>query len=239
MKLNKEQAEILAQKFRADNQLSCTEAISMKSIVRQLNILMVYLPLSEQASGLSLKSPSGDMFILVNSNTPRGRQHFIIAHELFHLFYDEAPHPHLCKEDGNSSTEKSAHLFASALLMPKEGIYKMLLPRTLIDKELPISTILRLEQYFEVSRDAMLIRLRNLGIIKNEEQYQRLKKINPISSAREYGYDTALYRNGNKDVTIGPYGEKARMLFEQGIISEGHYNELLSKIPNAEDPNRN
>ena len=86
MSVNKKNTEILAQKFRADHGLSATEAVSMKSVVRLCNILTVYLPMSDNAYGMSLKSPQNDMFILVNSKNARGRQHFTIAHEIFHLF---------------------------------------------------------------------------------------------------------------------------------------------------------
>jgi hypothetical protein len=49
-----------------------------------------------------------------------------------------------------------------------------------------------------------------------------------LKSACEYGYDRALYQKGNEGLVIGDYGEKARLLFEQGKISEGHYNELMN-----------
>ena len=38
---------------------------------------------------------------------------------------------------------------------------------------------------------------------------------------------------GNENLVIGDYGEKARSLFENEKISEGHYLELLSLIQNG------
>ena len=45
-------------------------------------------------------------------------------------------------------------------------------------------------------------------------------------SAMNYGYDKSLYESGNDGVFIGDFGEKARLLFETGKISEGHYTEM-------------
>ena len=93
-KLTYDGAELLASKFRLDCGLSSTEPISTKSVLRILNIITVYKPLSNKFYGLSTKK-DGFSFILINSATTRGRQHFTIAHELYHLFYDEDPRPHI------------------------------------------------------------------------------------------------------------------------------------------------
>ena len=42
--------------------------------------------------------------------------------------------------------------------------------------------------------------------------------------------DLSLYQPGNEGVVIGDFGEKARLLFEQERISEGHYVELLNLL---------
>ncbi|MDE6288728.1 MAG: transcriptional regulator, partial [Muribaculaceae bacterium] len=49
-------------------------------------------------------------------------------------------------------------------------------------------------------------------------------------TSREYGYDISLYEPGNEGLVIGDFGEKARRLYENDKISEGHYLELLHKI---------
>ena len=226
MRFEVEKAEMLAQKFRADCGLGYSVAVNVKSLLRKFNVLTLYRPLSEHACGLSLKSVKGEMFMLINSNDSRGRQHFTIAHEFYHLFYDEHPTPHICSKDGNSKTERQANLFASALLMPQSGVLTMLETKDVGGKELGIEKVLRMEQYFGVSRTTMLLRLKDLGIIK-DKSYQQLKSIPVIQSAKDYGYDLSLYKSGNEKLVIGDYGEKARLLFESSRISEGHYNELI------------
>ena len=102
--------EDIASKQRVEWGLSETEPINVKTILRKLNILTIYRPLSMDSCGVSLMTADKTKrFMLINSNCPRGRQHFTIAHELFHLFVDENPEPHICKESGEKdNNEKNA-----------------------------------------------------------------------------------------------------------------------------------
>lgn len=224
-------AENLAKRFRIDNGISLTEAISLKSLLRKLNILTLFKPLSDSFYGMSLLSPSGLKFILINSNNPKGRQHFSIAHELYHLFLDDDPCPHVCKQNENEKNvqEKNADLFAAALLMPEDGLREFVSTQEIKEKHLRLSTVIKMEQYFSVSRAAILFRLQNSNIISATE-FTALQKNSVIESAQQHGYDTVLYRSGNEGLVIGDFGEKARMLYEQEVISEGHYQELLNLI---------
>ncbi len=234
MRLNVREAEDLAKKFRFENRLAETEAINLKSLLRYLGILTVYRPLSDKAYGLSLKSGKGDRFMLINSNNQRGRQHFTIAHELYHLYYDPNPRPHLCSDNVKDDEEFNANLFASSLLMPEAGILLMLNDETIKKNQITLAHVLRLEQYFGVSRYSLLLRLKRLEYI-NETRLRELQVIQVKRSAIEYGYDLSLYEPGNENLVIGDYGEKARLLYEKEIISEGHYNELLNLIRNGEN----
>lgn len=231
-----EAAELLAGKFRAEIGASQLEPIGVKAVLRKLNILTIFKPLSEKVYGLSLKSATGGRFILCNSQSTKGRQHFTIAHELYHLYYDEHPVPHVCNDEngGKSTNEKNADAFASALLMPKGGILQFISEKELADSSIHIATILKLEHYFSVSRLSLLTRLKALGLL-SEKSFTALKAYPIVESARQYRYETALYFKGNDRLVIGDYGEKASRLLEDGIISEGHYNELITLISNDED----
>ncbi len=237
MRLSVKEAEDLAKKFRFENRISETEAVSLKSLLRYLGVLTVYRPLSDKAYGLSLKSPGNDRFMLVNSNNSRARQHFTIAHELYHLYYDKNPRPHLCSDEIKDDEEFNADLFASSLLMPESGILLMLNGENLKKNQITLAQVIKLEQYFGVSRYSLLLRLKKLGFI-NETRLRELQIIPVKTSSLEYGYGIALYEPGNRNLVIGNYGEKARLLFEKEIISEGHYNELLNLIRNGENEDR-
>lgn len=223
------EAETLAAKFRYDNGLSQSEPINAKTLIRKLNITLVYRPLSESSYGISCESATGKKFMLINSQSTRGRQHFTIAHELYHLYYDENPVPHMCCGGPATGEEKNANRFASALLMPREGVLSCISGEEIAAHDVDIATVLRMEQLFGVSRSTLLIRLKDLGLI-TAVRYEALGRLPVKETAREWGYDSALYEPGNDGVVIGDFGEKARRLFESGKISEGHYNELMNML---------
>lgn len=231
MKYNKFIIETKVSKFRTDNGLSDSEPITLKSLLLKLNILTIFRPLSENFSGMCLKDNSDHRFMLINSNQARGRQHFTIAHELYHLYIEEKPTPHKCNPGCGSKNpvEQSADMFAAILLMPQNGIFGLIPENELCSKNISIATILKLEHYFSVSRSALLYRLLNIGLI-TEAVRSQLSEIGVKYSAKCFGYDTALYEPANEGLVIGDFGEKARNLFEQEKISEGHYLELLHKI---------
>ena len=234
-KLTVPEADILASKFRTQIGLNPNDPINIKTLLRKLQITTMYRPLSENSYGISCKSNTGKMFMLISSNSTRGRQHFTIAHELYHLYFDKNPAPHMCGLVATTE-EKNADMFASSLLLPKEGVYAMISNEEILKHKINLATILRIEQMFQVSRHMLLIRLKNIGIIA-EKEFNELHDIPVLESAREYGYDSSLYKSGNKGLFIGDFGEKARILFESGRISEGHYMELLNMISDEREEN--
>nr|WP_302829320.1 ImmA/IrrE family metallo-endopeptidase [uncultured Bacteroides sp.] len=231
MKPNKFIIERQVAEFRMDNGLSATEPITLKSLLLKLNILAIFRPLSVNFSGMCLKDASGHCFMLINSNQSRGRQHFTMAHELYHLCIEKKPTPHKCNPGyaSKNPVEQNADMFASSLLMPEVGLCQLIPENELSTKKVTIATILKLEHYFSVSRSALLYRLLNVGVI-SENTHAALSEVKVKYSARCFGYDTALYEPANEGLVIGDFGEKARLLFEQEKISEGHYLELLHKI---------
>ena len=216
-------------KFRQMTGLSDSEAVNLKSLLLKLNVLTIYRPLSDNFSGMSLKS--GDRrFMLVNSNHPKCRQHFTIAHELYHLYLDPNPTPHNYMADGKKNdVEQCADAFALMFLMPADGVRQMIPDNELMAGRVSLASVLRIEHYFSVSFSAVLNRLYDLKLIGRGER-DIFREYPVKKTAREYGYDTALYEPGNENLVIGDFGEKARRLFDGEKISEGHYMELLHKI---------
>ncbi|MBD5234564.1 MAG: ImmA/IrrE family metallo-endopeptidase [Bacteroidales bacterium] len=218
-----------ASRFRQTVGLSDTEAVNLKSLLLKLNVLTLYRPLSDDFAGMSLRSGER-RFMMINSNNPRGRQHFTIAHELYHLFIESNPQPHICRLDSKKDeAEQCADAFALLFLMPANGVRQLIPDSELINGEISIATILKIEQYFSVSHRATLNRLCDLKFI-SKEQKDKLSQMPVTHTAKLYGYNTDLYAKANENLVIGDFGEKARKLFENGKISEGHYLELLHKI---------
>ena len=231
-RLSEFDAELLAVRFRNILHLPQDVPFPVKSALEQLGILTVFRPLSDSSYGMSIKMKDESRFMLVSSNSTIGRQHFTIGHELFHLYYDENPQPHMCGADGKAPAEQSADMFASNLLLPRVGLLAMLPEDFPTSKKLDLATVVKMEQKFQVSRQALLYRLKRLGII-GEDALQSLLLAPTRDAAQRRGYDVALYENGNEGLIIGDYSSLATDLFEKGRISEGHYNELVNVLMNA------
>ena len=216
-------------KFRQLIGISDTEAVNLNSLLLKYNVLAMYRPLSERFCGMSLRS--GDKrFMLINSNNPIGRQHFTIAHELYHLFIEENPQPHICwLKDTKDESEKNADYFAQIFLMPSNGVRQLVPYNELLNGVISVATVLKIEHYFSVSHQAAVNRMSDLKLI-NREQRNYLLELTVTKTAREFGYDIGLYHPGNNGLVIGDFGEKAKNLFDSGKISKGHYIELMNKI---------
>ena len=233
-KLSKEAIEQLALKMRLQAGLNPSEPIHAKTLLRKLGVMAMYRPLSEKACGLSMRSVDGrGKFMLINSNNSRGRQHFTICHELFHLYYDEEPKPHICGTPGmeKDPAEINANAFASALLLPQAGVLESIPSEEIMNRHITTATMLRVEQLFGVSHQSLCYCLRHLRLLTEDELLSHLEESMVIQDiATEYGYDLSLYQPGNEGVVIGDFGEKARLIYEQERISEGHYVELLNML---------
>lgn len=220
-----------AAQLRAKAGLNQTEPIHTKTLLRTLGILAFYQAMSEDSYGLSVRSNDGTKrFMLINAANSRGRQHFTMGHELFHLYFDEEPRPHICSKMGyKEPSEKNADEFASVLLMPEMGIRAHVSSEEIRRQRVSMATCLRLEQLYGVSHQSMAYRLRGLKLISDNE-LQRQLTVKITDETRLYGYDTSLYEPGNAGLSIGDFGEKAKRLFDEERISEGHYIELLNLL---------
>lgn len=221
-----------ANSFRERNGISGSEAIRIKSLLLKLKVFTMFRPLTEKFSGMSLKISDDARFIIVNSNHSIGRQHFTIAHELYHLYIQEKFEIHKCETglfDSKNKEEYNADYFASSLLMPEIGILELIPDEELNKKKISMQSVIKLEQYYSVSHSSMLVRLKMLGLL-DAKTFDYFKTFKATQTAQQYGYDTALYKDGNHNVIVGDYGEKAKMLYDNEKISEGHYLELMQQI---------
>jgi Zn-dependent peptidase ImmA (M78 family) len=220
-----------ANEFRLQNGLTQQDNIRLKSLLSKLNVLTVFKPLGESLFGMAIKVGEGSdtkRFILVNTNTSLGHQHFTICHEIYHLFIQAVFTSMVCHTglfNRSDREEYHADLFASYLLLPQAGIESLIPDHEFPKDKISLQTILKIEQYFSCSRSALLYRLKKLGFI-SEMGYERYNK-NVKRSAIQYGYSTDLYQPGNHDQVVGDYGTLAKILFDEGKISESHYFSLL------------
>jgi Zn-dependent peptidase ImmA (M78 family) len=233
---NKQQnIEFLAHSFRRENGLSDTEPIRIKSMLLKNKVITLYKPLSSGFSGMSFIIPIKEKpirFLLVNSNDAIGRQHFTICHELYHLYcqknFTHSVSYNTGAFDQKHPEEYNADLFATSLLLPKNGVLELIPENERAKNKIQISTIVAIEQYYSISHQALLFRLLNMDLIDKAYKDSIVNGIKNI--ALRYGYDISLYEKGNEGVIIGDYGELAYKAWDKGIISENMYYSLMEDI---------
>ena len=233
-------SELLMEKaaisFRAEQGFNTREAIRFKSLLQKLNVISFFSPLSDQFSGMAIKTGkpgNAFRFMLINTQQSVGKQHFTICHELYHLHIQQNFTSRVCKtglfDKKLDREEYNADLFASYLLLPTDGILDLIPNEELTGKpKISLSTVIYIEQYYSCSRRALLYRLKKMDLISTQ-QYD-LFCTNVKRSAIENGFNTDIYEPGNFNVVIGNYGTLAKDLFEAEKISQSHYYALLKDL---------
>ena len=235
--MNKLILENLANEFRTKElQISLFEPVSIHKALRTTGILCSFRPLDDDISGMAIKiQHNGDnqahRFMLINTNDRYCKQRFTACHEFYHLIYQQN-FTKSVDDSGYVSTvereERSANIFASFLLLPEAGL-KMLAP---VDEQrkdrITLGTILKLEQHFRCSRTTLLLRLKEMGWISEDNICNYSDNVK--RSAAEYGYNTSLYEPTRNTEIYGDYNIKARSLFDKGLISRAKYVALIDDM---------
>ena len=195
-------------------------------------LTIVYYPLGEHLSGMCIKGQDHNNVIAINSSMTLGRQRFSLAHEFYHLFYDDSLVSVCAKQIGDGKdVEKSADMFASYFLMPDAAL--MMLARELNGKNdsrgLLLADIIRIEQYFGVSHQAAVYRLIHTPYLDQKDADSFLAA--PVRrKAEALGYSADLYLpspDAKRYMTYGNYISQADQVISKGLVSVGKYEELL------------
>ena len=201
---------------------------------KEKKITIVKYPMSSRISGMCTKE-NEDIVMCINSTTSYGRQRFTLAHELYHVLYEEDMQRVICdmSMNGNKSeSEKEADKFASYLLMPYDALLEYEHDKTKWDLEKVIDA----EQFFQVSHQSMLYRLVCDNLISSEvaDEY---KSITVSTVAAKLGYGKELYLPTDKNkqyFTTGEYIRKVEKMAKKDLISEGKMEELLLEAYRAD-----
>lgn len=120
-------------------------------------------------------------------------------------------------------------LIASYFLMPPDALEDAIARiKKNTNERLSVSDIVKLEQYFGVSRQAILFRLIEEKELTDQEAESMRQGV--INSARNLGYDDSLYRPlppEKQYMTYGYYIQLTDEVFAKELISSGKYEELL------------
>ena len=170
--------------------------------------------------------------IAINSAMSLGRQRFSLAHEFYHLRYDDNMLSVCGKKIGDGKDiEKEADMFASYFLIPAAELEckSAQLAAKHEEGKLSLDDIIRLEQYFGASHQAMVIRLKE-STYMNRARVEDYLMSSVRNRAEMMGYSPELYRPlpaEKQYKTYGHYINQADQLLKKDLISNGKYEELL------------
>ena len=195
------------------------------------NLTLVFHSLGNNISGVCYKGKASNV-IVINSDMSLGRQRFSLAHELYHLYFDESgiSSASLTTIGKGDENEKKADQFASYFLIPQSSLYGLIesIKEKNQKKHLDIEDVIRIEQYYGVSHKAILYRLMEEGGIDSEDI--KSMETGVIALAARLGYDTTIYYPSVKDkkkMVLGHYIALAEKLLDEEHISYGKYEEIL------------
>jgi XRE family transcriptional regulator, fatty acid utilization regulator len=143
-----------------------------KTLEEDYGVKIFYESLGDRGAGFSVNGPFGPAMLMNGDNVP-WRRNYSIAHELFHLLTPvgwESP-----------AYEKLADVFASALLLPAEPVIDAIAAR-IQDGKISFESLVEIAREIEVSIDALLWRLVNLGRLSKEDVERALS---PDSKLRQ------------------------------------------------------
>lgn len=146
--------------------------VNLKSIMKSLSIKFEEKDYEGQMSGAAIFN-GNEMIVAVSSKEPESRKRFTIAHEIGHLLLhaDQALNidikpvslnRDLSSTTGESWREVEANYFAASLLMPKEDVNSHFAKWSELEEDVRLK---KLAQRYEVSMQAMSVRLNTLGLI--------------------------------------------------------------------------
>jgi Zn-dependent peptidase ImmA (M78 family)/DNA-binding XRE family transcriptional regulator len=159
-----EEAEDLANRVRDSWELGLDPIPNMTELLEESGLKVLIIDLPERVSGFTcLVKRSGDLadlpVIVVNKKCSLERRRLTLAHELCHRLIDPDPQ-YLSEKD----EEKAANRFAAALLMPRSHLEKEVGKHR---NSLGYRELISLKRIYRVSGAALIVRLRDIGIISD------------------------------------------------------------------------
>ena len=227
--LDKLELNTKAQELREILGEDANSPVDIFSLATQIEgLTLVFYPLGENISGMCVRD--GEIkLIAISSTMSYGRQRFSLAHELYHLYFDDESGFNVCskKLDPKSENEKCADQFASYFLAPYKSL-RAAIKKVTGGGQLSMQHIIALEQYFGMSHLAMLWRLVSDGYLSSDKLENYSSGV--ITTARYLGYDDKLYKQTPvhfQKRTYGHYLKQVEELREKDLVSPGKIEELL------------
>lgn len=219
-------AKRLAERIGKQLDLGSRPAASLATILEDgCGVKIWYEDLGEEGSAASSRGSFG-CAVLMNSVEPPWRRNFNLAHEVFHLLTWESIPPASLFDDPvlQAKIEQYANAFASAILLPAESLRLTAEERTK-DNQISITDLIDIARFFEVSTDALLYRLLNLGCLEKEA----VEAVRNDPAFRASDRSTMHVKWWNPPPMPSRYVRLAFMAYQKGRLSRARLAQYLDK----------
>jgi len=194
--------------------------------LRGVKVLDWPMPPGSEIDGALFVSEETGPCVLVNEGEVWARRHFTVAHEYAHLLLDvDGERAEVCYRGSRDLAEVRANAFAAEFLSPAEGVTEFLgslgVPG---QRRIGPGDALELQRYFQLSYQATLWRLLNLGLIGEQERAE-WSTFQPSALARMLGREPNDFQPSGP--TTGRFRELAFRAWQAGRITRRRLAELL------------
>lgn len=223
------------------------ELLNIMMIIRPVfskrNYIVLEMPFKDNEIGAVCYKGDGCGYMILNSAVAKVNENFALAHEIFHVVYQEKMPGKKIELYMNEhyleyEEEMNANLFASILLMPAPGFIEMFNKFKLEQNEddSDITIFCKLMSYFEVPYMAVLIRAYELQLLSDGIVLESLLKTDAASVKQEFSRlwlnDMILYptrRNdyGRFEELIKKTGEE---YIKEDLLDKNTVNKALANI---------
>jgi Zn-dependent peptidase ImmA (M78 family)/transcriptional regulator with XRE-family HTH domain len=128
--------------------------------------------LPEGVSGIFLHVKSGRSFVLLREDESYGRKRFSLAHEYCHALVDSHELVIVSRYNAPASREWRANAFASAFLLPREGVLQFATEQGLTPENINFTHAAQLAARFEMSYEATVVALDQAHLISAEKKVE-------------------------------------------------------------------
>lgn len=217
--------------------------IIVRPLFNKKNYLVIEMPFKDKEIGAICYKGDSYGYTILNSSLPKVNVNFALAHEIFHVFYQEKLlgkkiELYMNEHYLEYEEEMSANLFAGILLMPTPSFVEMYKKFTDEENEKDsfVTVFCKLMSYFEVPYMAAVIRAYELELLSDGELLKNLLEIDigkiELEFSRLWLDESVLHHTGRDDFlrletlvkTIG------KQYAEEEILDNNAVDKILENI---------
>ena len=189
------------------------DLLNIMMIVRPLfnkkNYIVIEMPFKDKEIGAFCYKGEGYGYTILNSSLPKVNTNFALAHEIFHVFYQDKLlgkkiELYMNEHYSEYSEEMLANLFAGILLMPTPSFRELYrkFEDELREQDSAVTIFCKLMSYFEVPYMAAVIRAYELEMISDGDLLKELLEVDTERIEQEFSrlwLDEAILKSTGRD----------------------------------------